>query len=198
MYKVFVNERPLILTDKILEAGDGEYFPMNEKAVRTAVESLFKKKLTQAFIYHPNLGEILNKFTQHIPLVVAAGGVVTNPKGKVLFIYRNDKWDLPKGICKKNEPLEKCAIREVEEETGVQGLEIENVLRTTYHVFKRNGKYKLKEVHWYAMKTDYSGQLVGEEKEGIEKVKWKGPEKIKLALQNSYLNIKSLFEPHQG
>ncbi len=197
MYKVFVNDRPLILTDKIREAGDGEYFPMNGKAVKTAVEALYKKKLSQAFIYHPNHSEILNKFTEHIPLVVAAGGVVTNPKGKVLFIYRFDKWDLPKGICKKNEPLEKCAIREVEEETGVQGLEIENILRTTYHVFRRNGKFKLKEVHWYAMKTDFNGTLVGEASEGIEKVKWKGPVKIKLALQNSYANIRSLFEPPQ-
>ena len=85
----------------------------------------------------------------------------------------------------------------MEEETGVKGLEIENFLRTTYHVFKRNGKFKLKEVHWYAMKTGYAGKLVGESSEGIEKVKWKGPEKIKIALQNSYVNIRSLFEPHQ-
>ena len=197
MYKVFVNDRPLILTDKILEAGDGEYFPLNEDAVLKAVAALYKNKLSRAFIYHPNLEDILNKITQYIPLVVAAGGVVTNSKGKVLFIYRFDKWDLPKGICKKNEPLEQCAIREVEEETGVKGLEIENFLRTTYHVFKRNGKFKLKEVHWYAMNTGYAGKLVGESSEGIEKVKWKGPEKIKIALQNSYVNIRSLFEPHQ-
>ena len=86
----------------------------------------------------------------------------------------------------------------MEEETGVQGLEIENFLRTTYHVFKRNGKYRLKEVHWYAMKTDYAGQLTGEISEGIVKVKWKGPVKIMAALQNSYINIRSLFEHPQG
>lgn len=195
MYKVFVNERPLVLTDKILESADGEYFPLNSESVNLVVESLFKKKLTRAFIYHPNLEEILNKFTSHIPKVVAAGGVVTNPEGKVLFIYRNDKWDLPKGVIKKNEDLQFCAIREVEEETGVTGLEIENFLRTTYHVFKRNGKYKLKEVHWFAMKTDYEGKLKGQKEEGIERVKWKGPEKIKKALTNSYINIRILFEP---
>jgi hypothetical protein len=80
------------------------------------------------------------------------------------------------------------------EETGVQDLVIENFLRTTYHVFKRNGKYKLKEVHWYAMKTSYDGKLKGEKKEGIVKVKWKGPQKIKEALDNSYTNIRVLFE----
>ncbi|WP_445382753.1 NUDIX hydrolase [Robiginitalea sp. IMCC43444] len=194
MYKVFVNERPLILTDKLSDAADGEYFMMNGDAVKSAVEALSKKKLNQAFIYHPNLEEILNKFTKKIPLVIAAGGVVTNDQGKVLFIYRNNKWDLPKGKINKKETLEECAIREVEEETGVKGLKIENFLRTTYHVFKRNGKFKLKEVHWYAMKTSYTGKLKGQKSEGIERVKWKGPKKIRKALKNSYINIRILFE----
>ncbi|WP_445385549.1 NUDIX hydrolase [Robiginitalea sp. IMCC44478] len=194
MYKVFVNERPLILTDKLSDEADGEYFMMNGDAVKSAVEALSKKKLNQAFIYHPNLEEILNKFTKKIPLVIAAGGVVTNDQGKVLFIYRNNKWDLPKGKINKKETLEECAIREVEEETGVKGLKIENFLRTTYHVFKRNGKFKLKEVHWYAMKTSYTGKLKGQKSEGIERVKWKGPKKIRKALKNSYINIRILFE----
>jgi hypothetical protein len=84
------------------------------------------------------------------------------------------------------------------EETGVQDLVIENFLRTTYHIFKRNGKLKLKEVHWYAMKTDYQGTLVGEASEGIEKVKWKGPRKIREALENSYVNIRILFRPQSS
>ena len=124
---------------------------------------------------------------------IAGGGVVTNKKGQVLFIYRNDKWDLPKGKLEKGESIEECALREVEEETGVKGLKIENFLRTTYHIFKRNGVYKLKEVHWYAMKTTYKGKLVGQKSEGIEIVKWKGPQKIHKALENSYTNIRSLF-----
>jgi 8-oxo-dGTP pyrophosphatase MutT (NUDIX family) len=167
---------------------------MNGDQVLAAVKALRKKKLPKAYVYHPNREEILNKFTEYVPRVVAAGGVVTNESGKVLFIYRNEKWDLPKGVCKKKESLMECAIREVEEETGVQNLTIENFLRTTYHIFKRKGKLRLKEVHWYAMKTDYDGELVGEETEGIEKVKWKGPKKIRLALENSYINIRILFE----
>lgn len=195
MYEVFVNERPLVLTDKIEDPGEGRYFMMNKEEVFSAVNALRKNKLPKAYLYHPNREELLNKLAGYIPLVVAAGGVVTNKKGKVLFIYRNDKWDLPKGIIKKKESLEDCAIREVMEETGVKDLVIENFLRTTYHIFKRNGKLKLKEVHWYAMKTDYQGMLVGEASEGIEKVKWKGPRKIREALENSYVNIRVLFRP---
>lgn len=194
MYKVFVNELPLILTNKLSETANNEYFPLNQDAVKAAIKALMKNKLEAAYIYHPNHEEILKKFSKKIPLVTAAGGVVTNKEGKVLFIYRNSKWDLPKGKREKGETLEECALREVEEETGVQGLKIENFLRTTYHIFKRNGKYKLKEVHWYAMRTSYDGPLVGEANEGIEKVKWKGPVKIDKALEKSYINIKILFK----
>lgn len=194
MYKVFVNEAPLILTNKLADTDGAKYFPLNGKAVSEAIGCLANKELPMAYIYHPNGEDILKKFTKKIPLVVAAGGVVTNPEGKVLFIYRNDKWDLPKGKLDKGETLEEAALREVEEETGVKGLKIENFLRTTYHIFRNSsGIYKLKEVHWYAMKTSYAGKLVGQKEEGIKRVKWKGPEKIQKALENSYVNIRILF-----
>ncbi|MGB5819313.1 MAG: NUDIX domain-containing protein [Saonia sp.] len=194
MYKVFVNEAPLVLTNKISETANGKYFLLNGESINDAIDALAKKKLSEAYIYHPNHEEILKKFTKKIPLEIAAGGVVTNKEGKVLFIYRKDKWDLPKGKLEKGETIKEAALREVEEETGVKGLKIENFLRTTYHVFKRNGTYKLKEVHWFAMRTSYKGELIGQKSEGIEKVKWKGPKKIKKALANSYTNIKTLFE----
>ncbi len=194
MYKVFVNELPLILTNKLSETANGEYFLLNEESIKQAIKALKKKKLPEAYIYHPNHEEILKKFTKQIPLTVAAGGVVTNAKGKVLFIYRNDRWDLPKGKLEKGESIEDCAVREVMEETGVKDLRIENFLKTTYHIYKNNGTYTLKEVHWFAMKTEYDGKLKPEKKEGIVKVKWKGPKKIQKALQNSYTNIKILFE----
>jgi len=193
MYKVFVNERPLILTNKLSETANGTYFLLNGDAIQEAIDALRKKKLKEAYIYHPNHEEILKKFTKKILLEVAAGGVVTNKKGQVLFIYRNDKWDLPKGKLDKGETIEECALREVEEETGVKKLKIENFLKTTYHIFKRNGTYKLKEVHWYAMKTSYKGKLKGQKSEGIERVKWKGPKKIEKALKKSYVNIRILF-----
>ena len=193
MYKVFVKELPLILTNNLAEISNSKYFLLNADSIHDAIDSLAKKKLSEAYIYHPNHEEILKKFCKNITREVAAGGVVTNKKGKVLFIYRNDKWDLPKGKLDKGETIEECAMREVGEETGVKKLKIENFLKTTYHIFKRNGKYKLKEVHWFAMKTSYEGKLVGQANEGIERVKWKGPKKIKKALENSYVNIRLLF-----
>ena len=136
---------------------------------------------------------LFERFKKEIPLVVAAGGKVINQNGKVLFIYRNDKWDLPKGKLDKGEEIEAAAIREIEEETGVDGLKIERFLAKTYHIFKRGGIFKLKETHWFEMSTEYSGKLIAQKEEGITKVKWKGPKKTKKALRNSYANIRLLF-----
>jgi 8-oxo-dGTP pyrophosphatase MutT (NUDIX family) len=52
-------------------------------------------------------------------------------KGEVLFIFRNGKWDLPKGGIEKERKL-KIPMREVEEETGVNQLQ-KNY--KTYHIF---------------------------------------------------------------
>ena len=193
MYKVFVKDAPLILTHTLTETDSQDYFLLNGEAIQQAIEELATKRRKKAFIYHPNHEEILKKFTKKIPLEIAAGGVVTNKEGKVLFIFRNNKWDLPKGKLEKGESLKEAALREVEEETGVKGLKLENHLKTTYHIFKARGRYKLKEVHWYAMKTSYDGKLKGQKSEGIAKVKWMGPKKIKKALENSYVNIRMLF-----
>ncbi|GMN05691.1 NUDIX domain-containing protein [Croceitalea sp. MTPC5] len=193
MYKVFVNESPLILTNEKPDNSVGNVFLMDDNAIDYAITSLSKNLLSEAYIYDPS-EQILEKFSSKIPIVVAAGGLVRNKKGKVLFIFRNKKWDLPKGKLDKGESIEDAAIREVEEETGVKGLVIDKYLRTTYHIFKRGGKYKLKKVFWFTMDTSYNGALVAQEDEGITKVKWKGPKKIKKALKKSYFNIKILFE----
>ena len=116
-----------------------------------------------------------------------------NDKKEILFIYRNKKWDLPKGKLEKGEDIETCAIREVEEETGITDVKINTFITTTYHVFKRNGKFKLKETHWYEMYSSYEGILEPQEEEGITKVKWKNFQKTQKALNKSYENIKLLF-----
>ena len=125
--------------------------------------------------------------------MIAGGGKVINEKGKVLFIFRNDKWDLPKGRIENNESIEEGAIREVEEETGVKDLTITKPLATTYHIFKRNRRYKIKITHWFEMSTTYEGELKPETLEGITKVKWLGKKKQAKALGNSYANIRELL-----
>ena len=129
-----------------------------------------------------------------IPVQKAGGGLVYNAKNEVLFIFRNGKWDLPKGGTEKGEAIEDTAMREVEEETGVGNLVVNQKLQKTYHIFKRNGRLKLKITHWFEMRTTFEGIPEGQAEEGIEKVAWLNPEEIKEALKNSYENIKLLFE----
>ena len=145
-------------------------------------------------MYYPDEKEILKKVKEKIPVKKAGGGLVYNDLGQVLFIYRNGKWDLPKGGIEKNETIEATALREVEEETGVNQLKIKEKLQKTYHIFKRGGKYRLKITQWYTMKTKFKGTPMPQENEGIERVAWLNPEEVKAALANSYENIKLLFE----
>jgi 8-oxo-dGTP pyrophosphatase MutT (NUDIX family) len=145
-------------------------------------------------LYYPDEKVILKKLKEKIPVCKAGGGLVFNKKGEVLFILRNGKWDLPKGGIERDEEIADTAMREVEEETGVDKLEIAKKLQKTYHIFKRNGKYKLKITHWFEMQTNFEGTPFPQANEGIEKAVWLNPEQIKEALKNSYENIKLLFE----
>lgn len=194
MYKVFVNDKPLFLTDKIEKETDFQLFLLDSVDIDKIIIKYFQNKIDKAFLYHPNEKQILKKIKEKIPVQKAGGGLVYNSKGEILFILRSGKWDLPKGGIEKNEEMEETAIREVEEETGVNGLEIVRKLPKTYHIFKRNGKYKLKITTWYEMKTDFEGIPVGQLEEGIEKAVWLNKEQIREAMNNSYENIKLLID----
>ncbi|MDT0646108.1 NUDIX hydrolase [Zunongwangia sp. F260] len=193
MYKVFVNDVPIILSTK-KEIGEAyTSYPIKTVRLKKLIKKINKGKLLYVNLYHEDEEKLLKFLLKKLRVVTAAGGLVLNDKDDILFIYRNKRWDLPKGKTEKKESIEDSAIREVEEETGVQDLEITKFIQKTYHVFKRKGKYRLKVTHWYEMRTSYDGELKPEQKEGIEKAKWKNFEKSQKALKKSYANIKLLF-----
>ncbi|RTY74684.1 NUDIX domain-containing protein [Flavobacterium sp. GSP27] len=194
MYKVFVNDKPLFLTNHISKETDFQLFLLESIDIEQLIVKIFQNKINKAYLYHPDESLIMKTLKAKIPVTKAGGGLVYNKKGEVLFIFRNGKWDLPKGGIEKGEEIGDTAMREVEEETGVNGLTISHKLQKTYHVFRRNGKYKLKITHWFEMQSDFEGTPHGQLEEGIDKVAWMNPEQIKEALKNSYENIKLLFE----
>jgi 8-oxo-dGTP pyrophosphatase MutT (NUDIX family) len=194
MYKVFVNDKPLFLTNEIVKETDFQLFLLESVDIKELIIKIFKNKISKAYLYHPDEKEILKTLKTKLPVQKAGGGLVYNANGDVLFIFRNGKWDLPKGGIEKGEEIDCTALREVEEETGVKNLVVTKKLQKTYHVFKRNGRYKLKITHWFEMKTNFTGKLVGQADEGIEKVEWLNPKQVKEALTNSYQNIQLLFE----
>jgi len=193
MYKIFVNNKPLFLTDKIEKETDFQLFLLKSIDIKQLVTDIFEDKIDKAILYHPDKDQILDTLKNKIPVSEAAGGLVYNEEGKILFIFRNGKWDLPKGGIEKNESKKEAAIREVEEETGVKNLKIREKLEKTYHIFERGEKYKLKVTHWYKMITSFSGELQPQTEEKIEKVAWVKPSEIPTLLENSYQNIRLLF-----
>ncbi|GAB5400593.1 MAG: NUDIX domain-containing protein [Aureisphaera sp.] len=193
MYKVFVKDVPIILSTQKNIGKQYTAIPLKLARFKKIIKKINNGKLVYVNLYHKNEEKIEKFLRKKLPLVEAGGGLVYNGKKEILFIYRNERWDLPKGHLDKGERYEDAAKREVEEETGVKDLEVKRFLQKTYHVFKRNGKFKLKATYWYEMYTEYDGELTPQKNEGIKKVKWKNFEKTQKALQNSYENIKLLF-----
>lgn len=192
MYKVFVGDKPIILTTLVEEENNFKNYLLKKVDINKVIKKLANTSLSEVRLIHKKEKKLLKKFLKKLPVVVAGGGKVFNDNNEVLFIYRNDKWDLPKGKAESNETIEETAIREVTEETGVSGLEISKPLETTYHIFKRNGRYKIKVTYWFEMKTSFNGELYAQENEGITDVKWLNNDQIEQALNNSYANIKLL------
>jgi 8-oxo-dGTP pyrophosphatase MutT (NUDIX family) len=72
-----------------------------------------------------------------VTVVRAAGGVVVRggPNAlEVVLVHRPnyDDWSLPKGKARRGETDEECALREVEEETGLRCELLEEVGSTSY------------------------------------------------------------------
>ncbi|MFT6416429.1 MAG: 8-oxo-dGTP pyrophosphatase MutT (NUDIX family) [Gammaproteobacteria bacterium] len=193
MYKVFVNDIPIILSTTKVIGNNYKSIPLKKAKFKRIIEKIDMGELFYVNLYHQDEAKLHKFLKKKLPVVVAGGGLVYNDKKQILFIYRNGKWDLPKGKLEKGEDIKTCAIREVEEETGVKDLIIKKFITKTYHVFRRNGKLKLKETYWYEMHTSYDGELIPQEQEGIKKVKWKSFQKAQKALEKSYANIKLLF-----
>ncbi|RAJ20787.1 ADP-ribose pyrophosphatase YjhB (NUDIX family) [Gelidibacter algens] len=192
MYKVFVNDKPIILTTKVKKEKHFKNYLLSTVNIGKVIKELNTTNLESVHLIGKNEDKLLKSFLKKLPNVVAGGGKVFNDKGEVLFIYRNDKWDLPKGKIEGKENIEETAVREVEEETKVNGLKIVAPLETTYHIFKRNGRHQLKITYWFEMTSAYKGELEPQQDEGITEVKWLNPKQIKEAMQNSYANIRIL------
>ncbi len=128
----------------------------------------------------------------HVP-VTAAGGVVINDKGEILFIYRREKWDLPKGKMEADETPEICAAREVAEETGLQKLVLQQFLITTYHTYQEKGKNILKDTHWFLFSAPGNQTLVPQQEEQISEIEWVSTDKLQEYTRNTYSLIKDVL-----
>ena len=196
MYKVFVNDTPIILTSSSKKENNFPTYNFKDIVVDKIIQQLLNKKVLGITLYSSDLENDWKKFISHMTVIPAAGGLVLNSKKEMLFIYRNNVWDLPKGWIEKNETIETAAIREVEEECGIFDLTVTKKLLTTYHIYFYKG-IKLKKTHWFLMTSDYDKELVPQLEEGITKVCFKNETETHTALKNTYANIKLVYDTYK-
>ena len=198
MYKVFFNESFLIISDKA-ENNNGVrqlVLPLQntrQPEVWLAEAESSARPMNMVFIHkQPEL--IWEGFKTNFKIIKAAGGLVRNNSNQYLFIFRKGKWDLPKGKLDKNETIEGAAIREIQEETGLINISIQNKLTTTYHIYRLKGKLVLKETFWYFLQNQGKENLIPQAEEDIERAVWLSKNEIGQVLKNTYGSIKDVIQ----
>lgn len=200
MYKVFLNDRLIKIgaPGKITINKPPVYFDENagKKEVKKWFQSFQTGSLNEVVLLHPEPGKFFGVFQSVFKTIEAAGGVVISG-GKLLVIYRRGKWDLPKGKIDKGETPEIAAVREVAEECGIAGHKINEVLPPTFHIYLAPGKkdtWIFKKTYWFEM--SYDGELTGtpQTEEDILEVKWVALNDLDEVLENTYANLKPIFQ----
>lgn len=197
MYKVFVNEKKLSLSK----------YPENIKknlrfegfaTLEIAIDLLENTSCPEMNVYGENIDEIWEDFTHMFRVVEAAGGLVTNKNGEILFIRRLGRWDLPKGKIEAKESLEQAAVREVEEETGLSEIIMEHFLNNTFHVYReRSGQKILKTTYWFKMDYVGSRNPTPQLEEGITEVAWINSADVQQkVLPETFKNIKLILNEY--
>ena len=196
MYKVFVNDKPIILTDSLKNNNTYPVYIFKEVVIDEILHKLKTGNTKGANLFCANLPEDLKAFKKHFKVVHAGGGLVLNSEKEILFIYRNGIWDLPKGRVEKGESIEETSIREVEEECGVSGLQIVQPLLRTHHIFFLDQKQQLKITDWFLMDIDFNGKLAPQLEEGITEVVFKNKEATAKVMKHTYANIKLVIDAY--
>lgn len=195
--KIFFGDKPLFLCDAIdpviepfIHHDDAVYIDeLDPHTVKSMIHEMQLEKVHAGVFFHTDLEALKKAFFKKFVLIQAAGGLVNNPADELLLIFRRGKWDLPKGKLDEGEKLEDCAVREVEEETGLKNITLLSPLLITYHTYHEGSKFVLKESHWYKMKVTEKQILVPQVEEDIVEIKWVKREDLKPFIENTFPSI---------
>lgn len=194
---IYFDDKPLFLCNEVDETiqpfvhHDDAVFidELDSHTIKSMIHEMQLEKIHAGVFYHSSLEELKKAFFKKFTLVEAAGGLVQNEKEEVLLIYRRGKWDLPKGKLDKGEKLEDCAVREVQEETGLKTVKLIAPLTITYHTYHEGARFILKESHWYKMKAESKQALVPQLTEQIEEIRWVKPKDLEGYFANSFSSV---------
>ncbi|HMQ46113.1 MAG TPA: NUDIX hydrolase [Saprospiraceae bacterium] len=203
MYKIYTNNKPFNLCQssdqmQTLSADEKHLIARYTGQPRTLlnyIDLLEKnKRVEEVTLLSDDVETLLYDFARNYTLIEAAGGIVYGPNQQVLLIYRMGYWDLPKGKIEPGESAEEAAIREVEEETGLTHLTVEDLACQTYHTYRTKSKQRiLKLTHWFRMHAA-GGILVPQTEEQIEKAEWVDLETFLQKEPTIYNSIKAVLE----
>lgn len=194
MYKVFYKDRTVFFVDNdqnLLDDVDTNiHFFTNRDVLKISLTKfLSNSAFKNLYVVHENIEYVFNEFIKLYKLIEASGGLVKNSNNDFLFIYRREKWDLPKGKLEKNESPEAGAIREVEEECGITELEIKNLIEITYHTYNLKEKDILKRTYWFEMLYAGTKSPKPQTEEEITEAKWINKNDLNEVLYNTFPSI---------
>jgi 8-oxo-dGTP pyrophosphatase MutT (NUDIX family) len=200
--KIYFSDKPLFLCDEVDETiqpyvhHDDAVFidELNTHTVKSMIHEMEQPAVHAGVFYHARLEELKKAFFKKFAFIRAAGGLVLNEKKEILIIFRRGKWDLPKGKLDKGETLEDCAVREVEEETGLTKVKLISPLSITYHTYHEGARFILKESHWYNMKVSADQKLIPQITEDIHEIKWVKAKDLQQYMKNSFPSVMDVFQ----
>ena len=198
---IYFDDKPVFLCDEITPAineyrqhPDSVYIDeLSTAAINSLLHEINKPEFHAGIIFDQNFPKLKSDFFKHFMVIKAAGGLVKNHKGEILMIFRRGKWDLPKGKLDAGETIEECALREVEEETGLKNLELRKFLKITFHTYVQFGKHILKETHWYSMIAKGNENLIPQTEEDITETRWIKKTDLKNYLSNTFPAIAEIL-----
>ncbi|MBB5634300.1 8-oxo-dGTP pyrophosphatase MutT (NUDIX family) [Pedobacter cryoconitis] len=189
-YTIYINDNTLLIANKLpAHTEQIEILEENEFNFEAFYEGLNKFSAKQYILITTDPKLFFKQLKAGLTVIKAAGGLVMNAKEEYLFIFRNKKWDLPKGKVEKGEGIKEAGKREVEEECGVKINTNDERLCKTYHVYEMGTKLVLKRTNWYSMTVKGSPKLIPQKEEGITKAEWLTAADLKPVLKNTYPSI---------
>lgn len=198
MHKIYFDRRTIIICrpeEATLSDPNAVEFHFKQPSDISALVEMFELSSTLEKIYIPSAvpEDCYNKICGEFREVNAAGGLVENRRGDYLLIKRDGLWDLPKGHQEAGEDIKVTALREVQEETGVDDLSLGDLICVTDHCYKRNGIWHLKHTWWYRMYYLKPLDLTPQTEEDITKAAWVAKSSLPPFLKNTYPSIKEVF-----
>ncbi|MFM7710910.1 MAG: NUDIX hydrolase [Ferruginibacter sp.] len=168
------------------------YEGISADATTTDILSMFTSPASH--IQTDNISDVLDRIKALFLPIQAAGGVVVDSASNLLFIHRLGKWDLPKGKMEDGEQPLETALREIQEETGVTGLQNHGKLPTSWHIYPLGDSWVLKETHWFLFSCGHDVMLKPQIEESIDQVEWISSADLSRPLTNTYENIRMVVQ----